>query len=69
MLGILPLFALVLMGAFLYFVINRSMLSSKDYSQTVDYVAMEQKIGYFVLLFFIFLYGILPFTILNLIKI
>ena len=69
LLGVVPLIAILLMGAFLYFVINKSMMSSKEYSHTVDYVAMEQKIGYFVLLFFIFLYGILPFTILNLVKI
>ena len=68
LLGLVPLFALFLMGAFLYFVINKSMLSTQDYSQTVSYVGLEQKMGYTLLLFFIFLYGILPFTILNLIK-
>jgi NADH-quinone oxidoreductase subunit M len=67
--GVVPLAALLLMGAFLYYVISKSMLSSKEYSKTVDYVAIEQKIGYGVLLFFIFIYGILPFAILNLVKI
>ncbi len=67
-LGLVPIFALVFMGAFLYFVINKSMFSSGEYSQTVDYITLEQKIGYVVFLFFIFLFGVLPFTILNLVK-
>ncbi|MGI0100770.1 MAG: complex I subunit 4 family protein [Candidatus Micrarchaeaceae archaeon] len=67
--GIIPMFALVLMGAFLYFVINKSMISSHEYSNTVDFTTLEQKIGYSLLIIFIFLYGILPFTILNLVKI
>lgn len=67
--GLVPLFALVLMGAFLYFVIGKSMLSSKEHSETVNFVALDQKIGYALLIFFIFLFGILPFTILNLVKI
>jgi NADH-quinone oxidoreductase subunit M len=68
-LGLVPLFALIFMGAFLYFVISKSMLSSKDQSETVDFIGLDQKIGYALLIFFIFLFGILPFTILNLVKI
>lgn len=68
-LGLVPLFALIFMGAFLYFVIGRSMLSSREHSETVDFIGLDQKIGYALLIFFIFLFGVLPFTILNLIKI
>lgn len=66
--GILPILALIFMGGFLYYVINKCMLSASEYSETVDFVKLEQKLGYALLVFFIFLYGILPFTILNLIK-
>lgn len=68
-LGLLPLLALIIMGAFLYFVISKSMLSSKEHSEPVDFITIEQKIGYAILVFFIFLYGFLPFMILNLVKI
>ena len=44
------------------------MLSSKEFSTSVDFVGLEQKVGYVIFLFFIFLFGVLPFTILNLIK-
>lgn len=68
-LGMVPLLALVMMGAYLYYVISKSMLSTKEYSETVDYVGLEQKIGYAVFIFFILFYGLLPFTILSLVKI
>jgi NADH-quinone oxidoreductase subunit M len=66
--GLIPLFALVIMGAFLYFVISKSMLSTKEFSKSVDFVGREQKIGFVILLFFIFLFGLIPFTVLGLIK-
>lgn len=67
--GLVPLFSLIFLGAFMYFVISKSMLSSKEFSQSVDFVGLDQKLGYVIFLFFIFLFGVLPFTILNLIKI
>lgn len=68
-LGLVPLLALVFMGAFLYFVIGKCMLSStKDRSEAVNFASMDQKIGYAVLLFFIFMFGVVPFTVLSLIK-
>ncbi|MGD0728929.1 MAG: NADH-quinone oxidoreductase subunit M [Candidatus Micrarchaeaceae archaeon] len=66
--GMIPLIALIIMGAYLYYVINKCMLSAKEHSETVDFIAMEQKLGYAVLVFFIFLFGFLPFTLLNLVK-
>ncbi len=65
-LGAVPLLALALMGAFMYYVINKSVISTKEISPSVEYIGMSQKIGYSILLFFIFLFGLLPFIILNL---
>lgn len=66
--GIVPLFAVILMGGFLYFVLGKSMLSTRESSRAVEFVATRQKIGYAMLLFFIFLYGIVPFALLGLVK-
>jgi NADH-quinone oxidoreductase subunit M len=66
--GSVPLLALILMGAYLYFIINKSMLSTKEHSEAVNFIGMEQRIGYLLLMFFIFLFGTLPFIIFNLVK-
>ncbi len=68
MIGLIPLFALVFLGAFMYLIINKSMLSSREYSSTVDYAPAGQKISCAVLVFFIFLFGMLPFMITNLVR-
>lgn len=67
--GIIPLFAIILMGGFLYLVIEKSMLSTREHSRAIEFVAIRQKAGYAVLLFFILLFGIVPFALLNLVKI
>jgi NADH-quinone oxidoreductase subunit M len=67
-LGLAPIVGIVLMGAYLYYVVNKSMLSTKDASKLVNLVGIEQKIGYCILIFFILIYGFLPFAILNLVK-
>ncbi len=61
----IPLFSLLLAGAYLYYVINKSVLSTKDVTQNVEYIAREQKLGYSMLMFFIFFFGVLPFILLN----
>ncbi|MCL4383499.1 NADH-quinone oxidoreductase subunit M [Candidatus Marsarchaeota archaeon] len=66
--GIIPLFAILLLGAFMYFIINKSFLSTKKYSKNIDFIRIEQKFVYFILLFFIFLFGIFPFIILKLLN-
>jgi NADH-quinone oxidoreductase subunit M len=69
-LGLVPIFALVFMGAFMYFVIGKSMLSSsKERSGAVNFASLDQQIGFVILIFFIFMFGVLPFTVLNLVKI
>ncbi|MDE1810453.1 MAG: NADH-quinone oxidoreductase subunit M [Candidatus Micrarchaeota archaeon] len=66
--GIIPLGAIVLFGAYLYYVINRSMLSARQASSTVAPVLSRQKLGYALLVALIFIFGALPFLILNLVK-
>jgi NADH-quinone oxidoreductase subunit M len=66
MYGAVPLGALVLLGTFLYYVINKSFMSVKDRSNPVAYIGKAQNAGYAILLFFILLFGILPFVMLKL---
>ena len=63
--GVIPMAALILLGSFLYYVVNKSILSTKEISGNARFVGASQKAGYGVLLFFIFLFGALPFLILN----
>jgi NADH-quinone oxidoreductase subunit M len=64
--GALPLIAIILLGSYLYYVANKSIMATKHSSKPVDYIAPNQKLGYFILLLFIFLLGVMPFIILNL---
>lgn len=64
--GALPLVSLILLGAYLYYVINKSVLSAKEQSKSVEYIGRQQKLGYALLLISIFFFGIAPFVILNL---
>ncbi len=66
--GIIPLFAILLLGAFMYFMVNKSFLATKHYSKSINFIGTEQKFVYFVLLFFIFLFGVFPFIILKLLN-
>jgi len=65
-LGIIPLFALVaLIGAFYY--INSTMVfNTNNPSSEINYIGIEQKVGYAVLIAAIIAFGIMPFLILNL---
>jgi NADH-quinone oxidoreductase subunit M len=64
--GLLPLFALLLVGAYLYYVMSKSMLSAKECSNAVNYIGMDQQAGFALLIFFIFLFGTMPFLIFGL---
>ncbi len=66
--GVIPLFSLILMGAFLYFVINRSFFANKERTKPEDAIGAKQKAGYYILLAALFIFGILPFIILNVIN-
>jgi len=67
--GLLPLAALAIMGAYMYFAISKSMLSTTEHSFTMQFIGKAQKFGYSILIFFILLFGILPFILLNLVKV
>lgn len=64
--GIFPLVALLLTGAYLYYVVNKSFLSTKEVTQNINYIGTSQRAGYFILIACIFFFGIAPFIILNL---
>jgi NADH-quinone oxidoreductase subunit M len=66
--GAIALLAPLLMGAYMYFVINRSMLSAKGHSASVDLIGSAQYLGYALLLSFIVLFGVLPYILLSLLK-
>ena len=67
--GIVPLFALVLMGGFLYFVANKSFMSTVEYTGEAEALGKSQKAGYALLIISIFAFGVLPFFILNLLNV
>ncbi len=66
--GTLPLVALILLGAYLYYVISKSMLSSREHSTAVNYISTDQHIGYLILACSLFFFGLMPFVILNLVR-
>jgi len=53
----------------MYFAISKSMLSTTEHSFTMQFIGKAQKFGYSILIFFILLFGILPFILLNLVKV
>ncbi len=66
--GLLPLVALMLMAMFMYFVMERSVFSVREKSKPVDFITIEQKLGYAIFLSMIFIFGVLPFTVLGLLR-
>ena len=68
LLGAVPLLAIILLGAYLYFIINRSMLSTKEHSESVNFIGIRQYAGCLLLIIFIFIFGVLPFILLNLVN-
>lgn len=66
--GMLPLAAIGIMGAYLYFVVSKSMLSTKEHSTIEQPISPAQKIGYSTLIISIIIFGVLPFLIFNLVK-
>ncbi len=66
--GAVALLAPLLVGAYLYFTISSSMLSSKGHSDSVGLIGSTQYLGYALLLLSIFLFGILPYILLGLLK-
>lgn len=63
--GAVPLISILLFGVFLYYIVDKSFLSTREQSQAVEPVEASQEAGFAILLFFIFLFGVLPFVVLN----
>ena len=63
--GALPLVGLLMIGAFFYLVVNRSFMMTKDPSQPIEYIGMEEKAGYAILMGSMLLFGIFPFLLLG----
>lgn len=63
--GLVPLGAIVVAGGLLYFVVSKSLINRGESAERPYLPSMEQRAGYAVLLFFIFLFGLLPFILLK----
>ncbi len=68
MAGLVPLTAIIFMGAFMYMLVSRCMLSTREITRPVDFARAGQKAGYLVLMALIFAFGIFPFLFLGLIR-
>lgn len=66
--GLVPLASIVLLGAYLYFVIEKSISGGKEHSAAVYGISISQKLGLAVLIGFITLFGIAPFLIFSFLK-
>ncbi|MGC8649036.1 MAG: complex I subunit 4 family protein [Candidatus Micrarchaeia archaeon] len=64
--GLLPLFALIILVGFLYYINSKTVFNTGEYSKEINYIGIEQKAGYIFLITAIFVFGIMPFLILNL---
>ncbi len=61
--GVLPLAAVMLLGAYMYFAVNKSVLSNREKSNVVHVLPRSEKLGYDILLIAAFVFGIFPFII------
>ncbi|MGC8651751.1 MAG: complex I subunit 4 family protein [Candidatus Micrarchaeia archaeon] len=65
--GLAPLLAIIFMVSYMYYMLNKSVLSSRSRSENVAYIGSSQKIGYGILIAFIFLFGVLPIALLSMV--
>ncbi|MGC8478561.1 MAG: complex I subunit 4 family protein [Candidatus Micrarchaeia archaeon] len=63
--GLLPLGAVILLGAYFYFVVEKSFYGAKEHSKALYAISNMQFTGMGTLIFFMLLFGILPFVLLN----
>lgn len=68
-LGVVPLLAIVLFGAYMYFAIEKSVLSTRKESVAVARTSNGQAFGYALLVGSILFFGMFPFLLLGLVKI
>ncbi|MCL4372323.1 hypothetical protein M1373_03330 [Candidatus Marsarchaeota archaeon] len=64
--GIIPLFSIMVVGFYLYWVVNRSFLSTKETSQSISKVPFEATAAYVLLAASIFLFGVFPSILMGL---
>ncbi len=58
--GVLPLFSIMLVGFYLYYVVNKSFLSTKEHSDSIAKVPKPLWASYAILAASIFMFGIFP---------
>ncbi len=63
--GLVPLAAVILLGAYFYFVVEKSFYGSKEHSKVIYVISKTQSAGIGTLIFFMLLFGMLPFLLLN----
>jgi NADH-quinone oxidoreductase subunit M len=66
--ALVPLLSIILLGTYLYFVIDKMFYRAKDHSKPVYVMDRIQGLGLALLVFFILLFGIMPFIVLNAFK-
>lgn len=64
--GAIPIFSIMLMGFYMYYAINKSVLSTKDSSNSIAKLPASMKAAYAIAMFAIFAFGIFPFAITSL---
>jgi NADH-quinone oxidoreductase subunit M len=64
--GLLPLFALIILIGFFYYINSKTIFNVSEYSKEINFIGTEQKIGYAILIIAILIFGIMPFLISNL---
>ncbi|MEM0149627.1 MAG: NADH-quinone oxidoreductase subunit M [Candidatus Micrarchaeaceae archaeon] len=65
--GLVPLGAILIAGGLLYLVVSKSLVNGRGNAEAPYLASMGQKVGFAVLLFFIFIFGMLPFILLKII--
>ncbi|MCL5433920.1 MAG: NADH-quinone oxidoreductase subunit M [Candidatus Marsarchaeota archaeon] len=67
--GIIPIFALVILILFLYYINSKAIFNiSGECSKNINFINTEQEIAYVILISTLFIFGILPFLFINLLK-
>ncbi len=63
--GLIPLITIIIMGGYLYYAVNRSILSTEESSDAVRFGRKYWNAGFMVLLLSIFIFGIFPSILLG----
>ena len=66
--SLLPIFTIAIMGWYLYLIIDRSVMRSKEPLPVLNHIGLEQKIGIALLLLAVFAFGVFPFVIIKILK-